>query len=78
MVPSSSWVSFLSGNEALWPHTFLRFYYPVGGRGTRGNEWMLILNRRPSPLPSLLAQQLIASGTFLVLGTFLTASGVRG
>ena len=26
VAPSSSWVSFLSGNEALWSHTFLGFY----------------------------------------------------
>lgn len=50
VAPSSSWVSFLSGNEALWSHTFLGFYYP--GKGSRGNEWMLMLNRT-RPLLSL-------------------------
>ena len=52
MAPSSSWVSFLSGNKALWSHTFLGFYYPVGGKGSRGNKWMLMLNRT-RPLLSL-------------------------
>ena len=71
MAPSSSWMSFLSGNEALWSQPFLGFYYPVGGKGSRGNEWMLMLNRRTRPSFSLLAWQLIASGTFLNLVTFL-------
>lgn len=35
VVLASLWVSFLSGNEVLWPQTFPGSYYSVGGRGTR-------------------------------------------
>ena len=44
-----------SGDEALQPQPFPGSYCPMGGRGARENEGMLLLKGSVSPSPSLLA-----------------------